>query len=200
MSSFTAYAFPFVLFLAFFALNNKSGELSLVKPLDFEAAVQYVLNVSASDMGEPRRRAFSNVTINVTDVNDNSPVLQTRIIQASVVEVSKFEAHLTLPWLQDYEPAFFGRKARNGEFIRIKRIIAFKIPAFNVFLCMKDAATVFWKTESISTVSPVIFIPAQYHSVVALFCCRVLPLVHLLLSVMHPTPTLQQMRGLLISL
>lgn len=97
MSSFTAYAFPFVLFPAFFALNNKSGELSLVKPLDFEAAVQYVLNVSASDMGEPRRRAFSNVTINVTDVNDNSPVLQARIIQASVAEVSKFEAHLTLP-------------------------------------------------------------------------------------------------------
>ena len=97
MSSFTAYAFPFVLFLAFFALNNKSGELSLVKPLDFEAAVQHVLNVSASDMGEPRRRAFSNVTINVTDVNDNSPVLQARIIQASVAEVSKFEAHLTLP-------------------------------------------------------------------------------------------------------
>lgn len=152
MSSFTAYAFPFVLFLAFFSLNNKSGELSLVKPLDFEAAVQYVLNVSASDMGEPRRRAFSNVTINVTDVNDNSPVLQARIIQASVAEVSKFEAHLTLPWLQDYESAFFGRKARNGEFILIKKIIAFKIPAFNVFLCMKDAATVFWKTESISTI------------------------------------------------
>ena len=41
MSSFTAHAFPFVLFPAFFALNNKSGKLSLVKPLDFDAAVQY---------------------------------------------------------------------------------------------------------------------------------------------------------------
>lgn len=71
---------------ALFALNNKSGELSLVKQLDYEAAAQYVLNVSASDMGEPGRRAFSGVIINVIDANDNSPVLQARIIQVSLAE------------------------------------------------------------------------------------------------------------------
>ena len=87
----------FVLFPALFALNNKSGELSLVKQLDYESAAQYVLNVSASDMGEPGRRAFSGVIINVIDANDNSPVLQARIIQVSLAEVSKFEVSLTLP-------------------------------------------------------------------------------------------------------
>lgn len=71
----------------FFALNNQSGALSLVRPLDYESAVQHVLNISASDMGEPRRQAFSDVTIHVTDANDNSPVLQEKIIQTSVVEV-----------------------------------------------------------------------------------------------------------------
>ena len=71
----------------FFALNNQSGALSLVKPLDYESTVQHVLNISAADMGEPRRQAFSDVTIHVTDANDNSPVLQERVIRAPVVEV-----------------------------------------------------------------------------------------------------------------
>lgn len=72
-------------------MNNQSGALSLVKPLDYESAVQHILNISASDMGEPRRKAFSDVTIHVTDANDNSPVLQERVIRASVVEVKRYD-------------------------------------------------------------------------------------------------------------
>ena len=71
----------------FFALNNQSGALTLVRPLDYESADQHVLNISASDMGEPQRQAFRDVTIHVTDANDNSPVLQARIVRVSVVEV-----------------------------------------------------------------------------------------------------------------
>ena len=59
----------------------------MVKPLDYESAVQHVLNISAADMGEPQLQAFSDVTIHVTDANDNSPVLQERVIRAPVVEV-----------------------------------------------------------------------------------------------------------------
>lgn len=70
-----------------FVLNNQSGALSLARPLDYESAVQHVLNISASDMGEPRRQAFSDIKIHVTDANDNSPVLQSRIIRTSVEEV-----------------------------------------------------------------------------------------------------------------
>ncbi|KAJ7389421.1 hypothetical protein OS493_031665 [Desmophyllum pertusum] len=70
----------------FFALNNQSGALTLIRPLDYESADQHVLNISAFDMGEPHRQAFRDVTIHVTDANDNSPVLQARIVRASVVE------------------------------------------------------------------------------------------------------------------
>ena len=76
-----------------FALNNQTGALSLVKPLDYESAVQHTLNISASDMGQPPRKAFSNVTIHVIDANDNSPALQARIIRASVFEVTSCFDH-----------------------------------------------------------------------------------------------------------
>ena len=76
-----------------FVLNNQTGALSLVKPLDYESAVQYTLNISACDTGEPPRKAFSNVTIHVIDVNDNSPALQARIIRSSVLEVTSCFDH-----------------------------------------------------------------------------------------------------------
>lgn len=81
-----------------FALNNQTGALSLVKLLDYESAVQHTLNISASDMGEPRRKAFSDVTVHVIDANDNSPAVQARIIRASVLEVpSCFDHNLSSP-------------------------------------------------------------------------------------------------------
>jgi len=77
----------------FFALNNQTGALSLVKPLDYESSVQHTLNIAASDMGQPPRKAFRNVTIHVIDANDNSPALQARIIRASVLEVTSCFVH-----------------------------------------------------------------------------------------------------------
>ena len=76
-----------------FALNNQTGALSLVRTLDYESTVQYTLNISACDTGEPPRKAFSNVTIHVIDANDNSPALQARIIRASISEVTSFIGH-----------------------------------------------------------------------------------------------------------
>ena len=80
-----SYSFP----SGFFVLNNQSGALSLSRPLDYETAVQYVLNISASDLGEPRLQNFTDVTVNVIDVNDNSPVLQPRTVRVSLIEVRK---------------------------------------------------------------------------------------------------------------
>ena len=76
-----------------FALNNQTGALSLVKPLDYESAARYILNISACDTGEPPLKAFSNVTIHVIDANDNSPALQARVIRASVLEVTSCFDH-----------------------------------------------------------------------------------------------------------
>ena len=71
-------------------MNNQSGDLSLSRPLDYETAVQHVLNISASDLGQPRRQTFTDVTVHVTDVNDNSPVLEPRTVQVSLEEVRLF--------------------------------------------------------------------------------------------------------------
>ena len=76
--------------LGFFVLNNQSGILSLCRQLDFETAVQYVLNISASDLGEPPRQTFTNITVHVIDVNDNSPMFQPRSLRVSLVEVRSF--------------------------------------------------------------------------------------------------------------
>ena len=70
-------------------MNNQTGVLSPSSSLDYEITPQYVLNMSASDLGHPTRRTFVDVTVNVLDVNDNSPVLNPRTVQVSLSKVCK---------------------------------------------------------------------------------------------------------------
>ncbi|XP_015248433.1 PREDICTED: protocadherin Fat 4 [Cyprinodon variegatus] len=58
----------------YFALNSKTGVLSLARPLDYEEQQQYELRVSASDGGWISKTSYVSVTVQVTDVNDNPPV------------------------------------------------------------------------------------------------------------------------------
>ncbi|KAJ0050289.1 hypothetical protein NL108_014936 [Boleophthalmus pectinirostris] len=57
-----------------FALNSKTGSLTLAKLLDFEEKQQHDLRVSATDGGWIAKTSFVTVTVHVTDVNDNPPV------------------------------------------------------------------------------------------------------------------------------
>uniref|UniRef100_A0A3Q3MB37 Protocadherin Fat 4 n=1 Tax=Mastacembelus armatus TaxID=205130 RepID=A0A3Q3MB37_9TELE len=57
-----------------FALNSKTGVLSLAHPLDFEEKQQHELKVSATDGGWISKTSYVSVTVHVTDVNDNPPV------------------------------------------------------------------------------------------------------------------------------
>ncbi|XP_053307224.1 cadherin-23 [Spea bombifrons] len=57
--------------------NDTYGEIFLAKSLDRELQEQYFLKVQASDNGFPPRRSYHMVTINVLDVNDNPPVIDT---------------------------------------------------------------------------------------------------------------------------
>uniref|UniRef100_A0A8C6NJE5 Protocadherin Fat 4 n=1 Tax=Nothobranchius furzeri TaxID=105023 RepID=A0A8C6NJE5_NOTFU len=57
-----------------FALNSKTGVLTLAQPLDFEEKQQHELRVSATDGGWISKTSHVSVTVHVTDVNDNSPV------------------------------------------------------------------------------------------------------------------------------
>ncbi|XP_048581448.1 cadherin-23 isoform X2 [Nematostella vectensis] len=56
-----------------FAVNNKSGSIYTLLPLDRETTDRYILTVLASDRGEPAMNSSTNVTIHVNDVNDNKP-------------------------------------------------------------------------------------------------------------------------------
>ncbi|CAG5988722.1 unnamed protein product [Menidia menidia] len=59
-----------------FALNSKTGVLSLAHPLDFEEKQRHELRVSATDGGWIAKTSYVSVTVHVTDVNDNPPVFE----------------------------------------------------------------------------------------------------------------------------
>ncbi|XP_046896500.1 protocadherin Fat 4 [Hypomesus transpacificus] len=57
-----------------FAVNSKTGVLTLAHTLDFEEKQRHDLRVSATDGGWISKTSYVTVTIHVTDVNDNPPV------------------------------------------------------------------------------------------------------------------------------
>uniref|UniRef100_A0A0M3IE04 Cadherin n=1 Tax=Ascaris lumbricoides TaxID=6252 RepID=A0A0M3IE04_ASCLU len=58
--------------------------LELTESLDREQKDLYVVNVSASDGGNPPRFGYSTVLVNVLDANDNAPVFEQSHYEASV--------------------------------------------------------------------------------------------------------------------
>uniref|UniRef100_A0A8C2SPN7 Protocadherin Fat 4 n=1 Tax=Coturnix japonica TaxID=93934 RepID=A0A8C2SPN7_COTJA len=69
-----------------FAINTTTGTLTLAKPLDFELCQKHELIVTATDGGWVSRTGFCSVTINVIDVNDNSPVFSPEDYFPNVLE------------------------------------------------------------------------------------------------------------------
>uniref|UniRef100_A0A8C2V2H2 Protocadherin Fat 4 n=1 Tax=Chinchilla lanigera TaxID=34839 RepID=A0A8C2V2H2_CHILA len=57
-----------------FAINSSTGVLILAKALDYELCQKHEMTISATDGGWVARTGYCSVTINVLDVNDNSPV------------------------------------------------------------------------------------------------------------------------------
>jgi protocadherin Fat 4 len=70
-----------------FTVDNNSGKLS-VSPsgLDFETAKEYELWVEVSEQDEPELRSAVPIYIKVKDVNDNSPIFETKIYNVSIPE------------------------------------------------------------------------------------------------------------------
>ncbi|MFN3348224.1 cadherin domain-containing protein [Pseudorhodoplanes sp.] len=61
---------------ALFTINPTTGALSFITAPDFEVASQYHVEVTASD---GLNTSVQAITVNVTDENDNAPVLQTTV-------------------------------------------------------------------------------------------------------------------------
>ncbi|XP_043369203.1 protocadherin-23 isoform X2 [Dermochelys coriacea] len=68
-----------------FAINQHTGVVTLVKPLDFEETAQYELWISVSDSVH---QTEAQLTIHVLDVNDNPPVFTQYSYQVTVPELA----------------------------------------------------------------------------------------------------------------
>ena len=63
--------------------------------LDRELVDQFILNVSASDHGQPPRVTYSLLTVHVADVNDNPPSFQHSVYMATVREERDVGSYVT---------------------------------------------------------------------------------------------------------
>lgn len=69
-----------------FHVDPNSGILYLHKPLDYEDLNVYLLNITASDGGNPRITSTLLFTVNVEDCNDNPPVFTNTAIVRQIEE------------------------------------------------------------------------------------------------------------------
>ena len=57
-----------------FEIDSLSGAITVAGSLDYETIQQYILNVTAMDGGNPPRRSYLAIEVNIQDENDNIPV------------------------------------------------------------------------------------------------------------------------------
>lgn len=69
-----------------FAIDARTGHLTLSRHLDYETAQRHQLIVLASDGGEPALAANLTVLVEVQDVNDNAPVFERHEYAVKVIE------------------------------------------------------------------------------------------------------------------
>lgn len=69
-----------------FSIDSLSGDVSLVKPLDYESVRSYRLVIRAQDGGSPARSNTTQLLVNVLDANDNPPRFYTSQFQEAVLE------------------------------------------------------------------------------------------------------------------
>uniref|UniRef100_A0A8B9HZ42 FAT atypical cadherin 3b n=1 Tax=Astyanax mexicanus TaxID=7994 RepID=A0A8B9HZ42_ASTMX len=69
-----------------FTIDMESGLISIYQPLDNERSDRYLLNITIYDMGLPPRSNWRLLTVNVEDVNDNSPQFSSEGYTAVVTE------------------------------------------------------------------------------------------------------------------
>lgn len=72
-----------------FSIHNTSGVIRIAAALDFERAQSHTLTVLARDRGPDSVPAESRVTVYLTDVNDNEPVITVNTLRDSATETAE---------------------------------------------------------------------------------------------------------------
>ena len=68
----------------YFALDEASGNITLLRELDFETRELFILTIMANDSGTPSLSGYTNVFIHVLDVNDNVPQFFTPVVSTTI--------------------------------------------------------------------------------------------------------------------
>ncbi|XP_035288694.1 protocadherin beta-16-like isoform X25 [Anguilla anguilla] len=82
-----------------FTINHNSGEIRLKGPLDFEDTSSFEIRVKAKDGAG--QAGFCKVIVEVTDVNDNAPVIVIKSLKASLPENSPIGTELAIVYIED---------------------------------------------------------------------------------------------------
>lgn len=91
------------------AINDTTGEITVSDSLDFEQQEEYMFTVVAYDNGRPE--SFSNttqVTVQLTDVNDNVPIFTEPTYSASICEGAPAGTTLVTVVAEDQDSGEFG--------------------------------------------------------------------------------------------
>lgn len=68
-----------------------AGAIFVIGSLDYESSPEYYLTVEATDGGSPSLSDVVTVNINVTDINDNTPVFSQDTYTAVISEDAEVE-------------------------------------------------------------------------------------------------------------
>ena len=63
-----------------FFVGEQSGQIFLTGPIDYEQKSNFSFLVEAYDFGEPSLSSFTSVTVNVIDLNDNPPRMESFVV------------------------------------------------------------------------------------------------------------------------
>lgn len=85
-ASSTAMAAATIPSTSLFAIDARSGHLTLSRHLDYETAQRHQLVVLATDGGEPPLSANLTILVDVQDINDNAPVFERNEYAVKVLE------------------------------------------------------------------------------------------------------------------
>ncbi|XP_067289950.1 protocadherin Fat 3 isoform X6 [Pseudorasbora parva] len=69
-----------------FNIDMESGLIYIYQPLDRERSDRYLLNITVYDLGLPQKSSWRLLTVNIDDVNDNSPKFSLKSYTAVVPE------------------------------------------------------------------------------------------------------------------
>ncbi|XP_051945075.1 protocadherin Fat 1 [Xyrauchen texanus] len=72
-----------------FSIGTQSGDIFVIKPLDYEVSPQHYLTVKATARGKQSFSDTATVTVHLLDINDNSPEFSQNVYSAVIREDSR---------------------------------------------------------------------------------------------------------------